>query len=62
MNTTVQAQDFLKTAPLGGPENRPRSIAEAGVRETILEDIALKTLYLSGPFSVLDLSQRIRLS
>jgi predicted ATPase with chaperone activity len=58
----VQAQDFLKTAALGGPENRPRSIAEAGVRETILEDIALKTLYLSGPFSVLDLSQRIRLS
>ena len=62
MNTTVQAQDFLKTAPLTNPEDRPRTIAEAGVRETLLEDIALKTLYLSGPFSVLDLSQKIRLS
>jgi len=62
MNTTVQAQDFLKTAPLTSPEDKPRTIAEAGVRETILEDIALKTLYLSGPFSVLDLSQKIRLS
>jgi predicted ATPase with chaperone activity len=62
MNTPVQTQDFLKTAPLGGPENRPRTISEAGVRETLLEDIALKTLYLSGPFSVLDLSQKIRLS
>jgi predicted ATPase with chaperone activity len=62
MNTTVQPQDFLKTAPLTNPEDRPRTIAEAGVRETILEDIALKTLYLSGPFSVLDLSQKIRLS
>ena len=62
MNTTVQPQDFLKTAPLTNPEDRPRTIAEAGVRETLLEDIALKTLYLSGPFSVLDLSQKIRLS
>jgi predicted ATPase with chaperone activity len=62
MNTTVQAQDFLKTAPPTSPEDKPRTIAEAGVRETILEDIALKTLYLSGPFSVLDLSQKIRLS
>ena len=62
MSTQVEAQDFLKTAPLTSPEDKPRTIAEAGVRETILEDIALKTLYLSGPFSVLDLSQKIRLS
>ncbi len=62
MNPIVHAQDFLRTASLASPENRPRSISEAGVRETILEDIALKILYLSGPFSVLDLSQRIRLS
>jgi predicted ATPase with chaperone activity len=32
------------------------------VRESILEDIALKTLYLYGPFSVADLSEQIRLS
>jgi predicted ATPase with chaperone activity len=62
MNSEVQIQDLLKTVALGGPENRPRSVAEAGVRESLLEDIALKTLYLAGPFSVLDLSQRIKLS
>ena len=44
------------------PEHRPRSISEVGVRESILEDIALKTLYLSGPFSVLDLSEKLRLN
>ncbi len=61
MNSTVETQEFLKTAPLASPEKRPRTIAEAGVRESLLEDIALKTLYLSGPFSVLDLSQKMRL-
>ena len=61
MSTQVETQDFLKTTALGGPENRPRTIAEAGVRESLLEDIALKTLYLAGSFSVLDLSQRMRL-
>src|SRR5208282_4418442 len=62
MNTSVETQDFLKAARPTSPENRPRSISEAGVRETVLEDIALKTLYLSGPFSVLELSQKTRLS
>ena len=31
------------------------------MRQTVLEDLALKTLYLAGPISVLDLSQQMRL-
>jgi predicted ATPase with chaperone activity len=54
--------DPLKAKRIAEPERRPRSIAEAGVRESLLEDLALKALYLSGPFSVLDLSDQTRLS
>jgi len=50
------------TRPLSGPAYRPQSISEVCGRETILEELALKTLYLYGPFSVLDLSERTRLS
>ncbi len=32
------------------------------MREVVLEDLALKTLYASGPFSVIELSRRTRLS
>ena len=45
-----------------GPEHKPRTIAEVGIRESILEDIALKTLYAHGPFSILDLAEHTRLS
>jgi predicted ATPase with chaperone activity len=62
MNTTVEKHDILKGAIVTGPEFRPRTITEVGVRESILEDIALKTLYLYGPFSVADLSDQTRLS
>ena len=55
-------QDFEKSAPISGPEYRPRSIPETGVRDAVLEDIALKTLYASGPFSVIELSKQTRLS
>lgn len=62
MNTTVDKIDILKGAIVAGPELKPRTITEVGVRESILEDIALKTLYLYGPFSVADLSAHSRLS
>ncbi len=62
MSELVYVRELLKTAAVTGPEEKPRSLSEAGVRETLLEDLALKTLYLSGPFSVLDLSEKIRLS
>ncbi len=55
-------RDVLKFEYVSAPENRPQSISDVGVREAILEDIALKTLYISGPFSVLDLAEHTRLS
>jgi hypothetical protein len=51
-----------KTDPFVGPERRPRSIADIDVRQAVLEDLALKTLYTSGPFSILELAKQMRLS
>jgi predicted ATPase with chaperone activity len=51
-----------KTEPFVGPERRPRSTAEIDVRQAVLEDLALKTLYVSGPFSILDLAKLMRIS
>jgi predicted ATPase with chaperone activity len=62
MDTLLKTQEFLNFEPLAGPAQKPRSIAELDVRQTVLEDIALKTLYLSGPFSVFELSSRTGLS
>ncbi|HEX4285680.1 MAG TPA: hypothetical protein VHZ28_11360 [Terracidiphilus sp.] len=44
------------------PTYKPRTIAEVGVRQGVLEDLALKTLYLSGPFSLYALSEHTRLN
>lgn len=55
-------RDLLRFEYISAPENRPSSISDIGVREAILEDIALKNLYISGPFSVLDLAEHTRLS
>jgi predicted ATPase with chaperone activity len=54
-------QDSQAAEPFAGPEHRPRSLAELGMRQTVLEDLALKTLYLAGPISVLELAQQMRL-
>ena len=54
--------DFLKTEPVHGPAHRPQSIDDVDVRQAILEDLALKTLYMSGSLSVLQLSEKTRLS
>jgi predicted ATPase with chaperone activity len=62
MEATVDKYDILKGSHVAGPEFKPRTIAEVGVRESVLEDIALKTLYLYGPFSLADLSEHSRLS
>lgn len=43
------------------PEQRPRSLAELGIKEAVLEDLALKILFLSGPMSTRDLSRQIKL-
>jgi len=54
--------DFLKSEPQPGPTCRPQSFAQLDVRQSVLEDIALKTLYLSGSLSVLQLAERMCLS
>jgi predicted ATPase with chaperone activity len=57
----VENQDFLKRAPIASPLIRPQSLADVDVSLGFLEDLALKTLYLSGSISVLDLSSRLHL-
>jgi predicted ATPase with chaperone activity len=61
MENLLQINDF-KSAQADGPEYRPRTVKETGVRQSVLEDLALKILYQSGPFSVLELSKYTRLS
>jgi predicted ATPase with chaperone activity len=48
--------------PLSGPVRRPQSVAEIDVRQAVLEDLALKILYLAGPFSILELAKLTKLS
>src|SRR3984957_20304361 len=58
----LRGNEFLRVVPPASPTRRPQSIAELDVRRGILEELALKTLYLSGTLSVLDLAERMRLS
>ena len=51
-----------KTEPATGPEHRPQTISETDVRQAVLEDLVLKTLFISGSLSVLELSEKMRLS
>ncbi len=54
--------DFIKRGPTAGPHGKPQSLADLDVGAAVLEDLALKTLYLSGPLSVLDLSEKLKLT
>ena len=54
--------DFVKRDPVDGPMSKPQSLAEIDVSDAILEDLALKTLYLAGSLSVLELSDKVQLS
>jgi len=45
-----------------GPAVRPESLADLDVRKGVLEDLALKILYLSGSLSILDLCRMTGLS
>jgi len=62
MEETLDILSFTKAAPMSGPEQRPRTIPETGVRQAVLEDLAVKTLYLSGATTVLDLAEKTHLS
>src|ERR1700677_2297214 len=50
---------FIKSEPKFGPTHRPQSLSALDVRQGVLEEIALKTLYLSGSLSVLELAERM---
>jgi len=60
MSSMLQMPDLFKTGLFSGPEQKPETVAELGVREAFLEDLALKTLYVSGSLSVLELSEKMR--
>src|SRR6185437_4915916 len=58
MAIALKRLDHTKPRQISAPEDRPRTIAEVGIRDSLLEDIALKALYLSGPFTVVDLAEQ----
>lgn len=63
METLLTTENLVASAgPLFGPAVRPQSLSGMDVSATGLENLALKTLYLSGPLSVLDLAEKMRLS
>jgi predicted ATPase with chaperone activity len=62
MENVLNIDDVPQVKPLAGPERRPQSVAEIDVRQAVLEDLALKILYLSGPFSILEMAKHMRLS
>lgn len=45
-----------------GPLHTPDSVAELGIRQSILEDLALRILHMSGPLSLRELAEQTRLS
>src|SRR5437868_4657798 len=62
MEPTLNLQEFMKTDSSTGPTHKPVAMHEVGLRQSVLEDLALKHLYLSGPFSVLELAKMMKLS
>ena len=44
------------------PEYRPKTTSELGIRQTIVEDLALKTLYMNGTMSTRELGRNMRVS
>jgi predicted ATPase with chaperone activity len=67
---TLAIDDFLREfsteAPASepvssGPERKPRSIQELGIRQSVVEDLALKTLYLTGTLSATELGRKLGL-
>jgi predicted ATPase with chaperone activity len=62
MEPLLNLQEFMKTDPSTGPTHKPVTMPEVGLRQSVLEDLALKHLYLSGPFSVLEMAKQMRIS
>lgn len=62
MESFLLTPEFAGAQPVLGPAQRPQSLKQMDVPQSLLEDLSLKTLYLNGPLSVLDLSNRLHLS
>jgi predicted ATPase with chaperone activity len=67
MATVLSMQDYdcdfgAASGKTAGPAIKPRRLADLDVRQAVLEDLILKILYLAGSLSVIELSERIRLS
>ncbi|MFZ0630054.1 MAG: hypothetical protein WA399_07285 [Acidobacteriaceae bacterium] len=45
-----------------GPEYRPRSTAELGIRRSVVDELALKTMYVCGALSTRDLARHLHVS
>ncbi|HEX3662931.1 MAG TPA: hypothetical protein VHU89_15960 [Acidobacteriaceae bacterium] len=45
-----------------GPEYRPRSAAELGVRRPVVDELALKTMYVCGALSTRDLARHLHVT
>ncbi len=66
MATVLSMQDFefefgAPSSRVSGPEIKPRSLEELDIRSSVIEDLVLKILYLSGALSIVELSEKIRL-
>src|SRR5690349_783431 len=55
--STSAVQPDLSLAPLPTPE----TVSEVGVNKSLLEDLALKTIYVTAPGSLVELSTTMRL-
>src|SRR5262245_28657540 len=54
--------DDAMTASDGGMVTAPRTVEETGIRRSILEDLALKTLYVLGELGLRELADHMRVS
>src|SRR5208337_405219 len=54
--------ESVKDESVEKPEMKPQAIKDLDVRQSVLEDLALKILYLSGSLSISELSEKTRLS
>jgi predicted ATPase with chaperone activity len=54
-------RSFGKPEVESGPAQRPRTVQELGVRQSVVEDLVLKTLYLSGTISMSELGRKLGL-
>jgi predicted ATPase with chaperone activity len=59
---TMCEETQVEAEPKAGPNRKPQSLAEIDVGNIVLENLALKILYLSGSISVLDLAEKMRVS